>query len=272
MIKLDCIIFSKDRPSQLNLLMRSMKDKFKNIGEVFVIYKASNDFFKKGYMEALYNRYYFDINVFPENNFKEQVIDIISNRMVSDCFLGLCDDDVFIKDIDTSDIQNLALSEDINAISIKGGLNIIGNYPNIKTDFPSFITTDKHLQWDWRLCRPDIDWGYPTCVNSYIWDRKYYLNLISLFDFIHPPTMEAGLNLNRYHLRKYMVSVKETCLLNIPANRIQTLSPNAFDSKGISIEDLNNKFLNGEIISTVNIYNKKVCMANENVEFIFEKQ
>jgi len=271
---IDCIVYTKDRTCQLDLLMRSVRDMFESVGRVFILYTYSNDEYRLGFEKFFRNlrKYNLDIVGVLQDNFEQDVNKII-RAMSTDCFLGLCDDDVFITKTDCSDIIKKLSHPDVSAISLKAGLNILGNYPDIVTEFPDFIEKDPYLKWEWLKSRPDVDWGYPTCVNSYIFMRDYFLYLIRDFHFHCPPYLEMGLNLNRAKFRKYMMSFRQSKMLNIPVNRMQSLSPNAFSTKYFyEISDLNKRFLDGHVISTKNMYDISIMMGNEEREFVYENE
>jgi hypothetical protein len=274
MIKIDCIVYSKDRAAQLDLLLRSIKDHFINMGNIFIIYTYSNMEFGKGYLKLMdrLDKELFETNISfkHQTNFKENLLSCLELSK-SPFYFSLCDDDVFIKKVNCSDIVKHLEDERVNAISLKAGLNILGNYGQGVIKQPEFIETEPYLKWNWREYSIMHDWGYPTCINSYIFDKNYFYNLIKYLDFNNPPTLEGGLNTIRNRMRIYMYAFKESSLLNIPANRIQVLSPNKFDNlHEYTVENLNSVFLEGKRLSTNNIYGSHMVMGNEEREFIFE--
>lgn len=275
MNKVDVIIYTKDRPAQLDLLLRSIKDKFKNVGGIGILWDYSTESFKEGYNKVIDKEYDLPIFYIKQTNFEEDTETMIS-EMSSPYFLGLCDDDVFIKEMDCSKIVNKLYEENVSSISIKHGLDIICSYPDDRTElpYPNFIEKESFLKWEWRKYPIYSTWGYPTCINSYIYLKDYFLDLISNFHFNFPPNLEGGLNTNKEKFKKYIVSFKELKLMNLPINRIQTYSLcNPFSKKySYPIEELNKKFLEGYVISTENIYNMKVNKSNDEVEFIYEKE
>lgn len=274
MQQVDTIVYVKDRTCQLDLLLRSIRDNFLNVGNVFVLYTYSNQEFKNGF-DLIFNqssKYKLQMIFVEQTNFKQNIIDIL-NQMSTPYFLGLCDDDVFIRQMDCSNELSILERDDVSSLSIKTGLDVHMSFPNIDMGFPQFIEQHPCLLWNWRLMRPDITWGYPTCVNSYIFMKDYFLWLIDQIEFHCPPYMEMGLNAIRKKFKTYMASLKQLKLLNIVANRLQTLSPNAYaKTHKYEVDDLNYKFLNGFQISTNNLYDSAVTMANEERELIFEKQ
>jgi hypothetical protein len=161
---------------------------------------------------------------------------------------------------------------DVNAVSLKAGLNIKGNYPNFIYPLPNFIEDTPFLKWEWRLSDSNADWGYPTCVNSYIFKKDYLLDLMKHFSFNNPPTYEGGLNSIKFQLmKKYMVSFRESRMLNIPANGMQTLVPTKHSANtDYSAENLNRKYLDGYFISTINMFDYVPSMGNEERDFIME--
>ena len=271
MSKVDCIIYSKNRACQLDLLLRSIKDNFKSVGNLYILYTYSADQFRKSYDKVFAKH---TQGVFPvlQTSFQINVLDIINN-MQSQYFLGICDDDVFMRETDCTDILEKLKDPAVNAISLKGGLNILGNYPGRLYPLPTFIETDPFLKWEWRKYDPSYDWGYPSCMNPFIFMRDYFLSIINSMTFSYPTELEGGFHLRRGGFRNYMVSFREAKVVNIPANRIQNLSPNLHsDNQNHTAEELNRKFLEGFIISTSNIYNIPMQMGNEERDFSFEKE
>jgi len=272
---IDVMIYSKDRPCQLDLLLRSIKDQFLNVGKVAIIYKYSNVDFEKGYDKVFSTEYGFDkpLFTFKEYNFSVDLKSILLH--LSENVLFLCDDDVFIAKTELSD-DILEELEDarVNAISLKSGLHLTHQYPNIKVELPTnFIKKQPYLMWEWKHNRPDIDWGYPTCINSFIFNKSYYLELLNQIEFNHPTILEARLNTHRDKLRPIMVGLDSLKVLNIPCNRLQTVNDTPYGIEySFTIEELNSKFLTGYRISTKNIYDKIVDRPNLDIAFEFEKE
>ena len=271
MSKVDCIIYSKNRACQLDLLLRSIKDHFKSVGNIYILYTYSNSFFEAGY-NKFFDKWKNYVLGFEQLVFENDVRTIINN-MKSPYFLGICDDDVFMRETDCTDILEKFKDPDVNAISLKGGLNIIGNYPERPYPLPTFVETDPFLKWEWRKYDVSYDWGYPSCMNPFIFMKDYFLSAINDMRFNYPTELEGGFHLRRGGFRKYMVSFRESKVLNIPANRIQNLSPNLHSNNiNYSADEMNRKFLSGQVISTSRLYNTPMKMGNEERDYVFEKE
>jgi hypothetical protein len=271
--KVDCLIYSKDRALQLDLLLRSIEKHFKNIGKIAILYKYSNDNFKKGYDKVLNNNEY-KLNIFSclETNFKVDLVDLLLS-FTTENFLGLCDDDVFIEPCDITETIHHLQHKDINAISLKSGLNITHHYPDIPVAHPTFIEMKPFLKWDWTKQPSHVDWGYPTCINSYIFNIGYYLSLLDKIEVNHPTVLEAKCNTIRNKFRPIMIGTRETKLLNIPCNRLQTVNNTPFGVQhAFTTEELNQYLLDGYVIDTENIYGLKVDRPNLDIAFKFKKE
>ena len=271
--KVDCIVYTRDRACQVDLLLRSMSEKFLNAGKVYIVYTYSDDNFKAGYDRLLQEKYNLDCVFIKQTSFQQNVLGTIS-MMSTPYFLGLCDDDVFIRETDCTAILGKLDEEGVSSISIKHGLDINHSYPDNRLDpNPEFLEQEVFLKWNWRTYVEYSAWGYPTCVNSYIYLREYFLKLLEGSVFNFPPDMEGCLNTKKEQFKESIVSFRELKLLNLPVNRIQTHSLcNPFAVKfAYGIEYLNRKFLNGDRISTANIYTHQPNQSNDELELHFER-
>lgn len=287
MNRVGSIVYSKDRAMQLDLLLHSYDKYFKNKGAMVVIFNYSNEEFKKGYTKITekwgdqYNLLLLDENAPTVSGvkwtFKQLLIYSLTYLQANKLpyFLGLCDDDVFIKECDISDEMLYELeSEEVNAISLKSGLNITHHYPNIVVPQPqNFIQTEPYLKWNWKTQPRPTDWGYPTCINSYVYNIDYYLSLLQKIEFNHPTVLEATCNTIRPFFRPIMVGMTQTCVLNIPCNRLQTVNDTPFGTEyAFTTKELNDKWLEGKIINTDNIYDKVFDRPNIDIPFTFTKE
>lgn len=271
MSKVDIIIWTFNRAMQLDLLLRSIKEKFLSVGDVYILYTYSNSTFRAGYDLLRSKKYNLNIIWVKETKFSDDTRDIL-NKMKTTCFLGLCDDDVFVKRVDISKALPYLEKQNANAFSLKAGLNITHNYPDFKLQYPEMeIIHGVGYAWEWAKNPPGVDWGYPTCTNSFIFNIKYYLELIKDLEFNQTANLEGGLNGRRNLFRPLMICYEESSLLNIPANRLQTISDNPFgQTHPYSAEEFNTQLLAGKRISTKNIYEHRIYMPNIELPLTFE--
>lgn len=272
--KVDIILFTYNRACQADLALRSIRDNFENVGKVIVFYKHTDNFLT-GYGK-LWGRVKSGIYGFPietgyqyefGKNFKE-----LYNTLTADYYTGFCDDDVFIRKTNCDQVLEKFKEPDVSAVSLKIHAKQTFSYPGVDTPLPTFIETEPYLKWNWRQYhRPDVDWGYPTNVNAMIFPKPYFSDLIMPNAFKCPNSMEGSLNTVRSKFKDCLVSFRETRVLNIAANLVQTNNATPTIQREQTIEELNRRFLDGEIISTENIYNIDTMFTSTELDYKFIK-
>ncbi|KKM75994.1 hypothetical protein LCGC14_1384590 [marine sediment metagenome] len=270
----DILIWTKDRPCQVDLLLRSIKYGFnKNCGNVFVRYDYTNEEFKKGYDKVVQKNYGIPISYIETTGDLEfDTKDIVNNKIKTKYMLAICDDDVFIRPVDVEGMLDL-YNKDIAGVSLRMSTDIIYCYGTQKScDLPKFEPCENNLlKWKWADSDPSTDWGYPAAVNNTIYKTQWYRDTIKDFKFQTPNTLEFLFNTNRHLFAPYLISLKKTRILNIPVNQVQTECPtNPFGKTfAYTRKELNDKWLNGEIIDTKNIYGVGHRGVNEELPYRF---
>jgi hypothetical protein len=92
------LIWSKNRPAQLELLLRSQKEFVTGIETTIVIYQAQGAVFKDGYARC--RGLHSDVLWLKETNFHNQVIQCLANSLTQEYVLGNSDDNVWINELD----------------------------------------------------------------------------------------------------------------------------------------------------------------------------
>ena len=196
---MDCLIWSKDRACQLDLLLRSININLPVLGNIHILYMSSNSFFEEGYKKI--------INKFPniifhkEKNFKQDNIDIF-NTFSSDYSLNFVDDDVVINFISLEEISKIIAripNSKIEAISLRLDINMIYNHPQSRFyPLPNFIETEPFLLWDWSIMESMNEWGYPCSISSYIYRMEHMKHYIRDLKYDFPGGLEGQMSKNRY--------------------------------------------------------------------------
>ncbi len=265
-LKIDMLVWTKDRACQLDLLLRSIKDNFVNYGNIYVRYDYSSSEFKKGYEKVIKKDYNLPITYIETTGvFDKDTKDII-NKFTTEHMVVLCDDDVFIIPVDVRELL-FYYNEEVCAVSLRMSKDITYCYGTQKeSPLPEFLPCEGNfLKWKWADSDPSTDWGYPGAVNIHIYKTKWYKNMIKDLTFDNPNILESLFNKNREAFAPYILSLKRTRVLNIPVNQVQTVCPtNPFGKKyAYTRKELNDKFLDGYIIDTKNIYDYKNKGVNE---------
>ena len=148
---------------------------------------------------------------------------------------------------------SLRLAKDYDNALLKG----------IKMRIPIF--TDN--KWHWK--KYNNDWGYPMSVTSHIFDSIDLSSILKGHKFDNPNDMERVLSRN-YPRKNLMICREKASFINNLANQVQYKVPNK--NLNISIKDLNNSFLKGNIIDLDDIVNKsnnyKSCFMLEEYRFL----
>lgn len=266
---IDNIIYSFDRSCQLHLLLESIEKNAKDIFNINVLYKYSNEEFKKGY-EILKKRFP-QLLFFEEVNFKNQTLELFNNfNKKYMCFFT--DDDIIYNKITEEDIiKCLDEKEEVFCFSTRLGRNISYCY-TMRSDNILIPTKEdeKFIWWNWT--KHYADFGYPLSVDGHIFRTKEIRKLVKATNFSNPNTLEANLQVFDNYPKEIMVAYKSSVLVNSPNNIVQNTFQNI---KGevfnFSTKELNDKYLSQEIldIDLIDFSNIKGC--HQELELKFKK-
>ena len=274
--KVDILIWAKDRACQLDLLLRSIKDNFVDYNKIYVRYDYTSPDFKKGFTKVTTKDYGLPITyIETSGDFEKDTKEVIYNKMETKYMLNLCDDDVFKRPTAICDILG-DYTDEVCAISLRMSEDILWCYgTQKKSPLPKFYPMDSNgLKWKWADSDPSTDWGYPSAVNIHIYRTEWFKKVIKDLHFDTPNKLEYLFNTNRKIFKPYIISLKKTRILNIPVNQVQTMCPTNPYGKTYSytLKELNDKFLNGYIINTENIYSHFNRGVNEEIKLNFIKE
>lgn len=250
MLKFDAIYFSKDRACQLDLLLKSSEQfAFNHLNTIYALYKHSNDNFKKGY-EKLINKQFKNLNIqwISETNFYTDFKEILINKIKTKYFLPCSDDNVFINHIKFQDVDEF-LKEDEIGFSLRLGKGLEYCQPaSLNMEEPEFEELpDNVLRWNWTLGDERVCYYYPNPIDSQIYQTSYFISKVfTLKSFKLPAEIEVQMNHNRDESKPFIKSFDASKLISIPANTARDNTP--CSNLGISLEELNEKFLTGWII------------------------
>lgn len=270
---IDCLIFSKDRPCQLDLLLRSIKDNFKEIQNIKILYLATNEDFEMGY--CLTQTYHQDVLWIKETNFIKNTLDIF-NGFNKEFVLNFVDDEVVIRNNSIEPALKFLRLNDTHGVSIRMAPHIDYCYTADSPDIqPNLIqmnidgTMMYRWEWDYKS-NQNTNWAYPSCINSHIYKRKEFVKYISMINFTSPNNLEGNYNLIRSKFNKYMACFEQSKSVNIANNLIQTGTNRHGQNLKHTVEALNAKYLSGKRLSTKPFYNmnNKLATFEKDYEWI----
>lgn len=254
------IVFSKDRPAQLQLLLESIQrnEVHHLFGIVTVIYLASENCYDVGYREVIRNFDRSPIKTYfiHQINFKEDlfyVLDTYPERKLT-CFMT--DDDIIYRSIDIT-YQSLEDMFDTNpellTFSLRLGSNtyIQDQYTQSRVSFPKeFTVADNTITWNWTLVPRWTNFAYPLSVDGHIFRTQEIEQIIqNTQDITNPNSLEGNWQPQAYKYGLFMSCFNKSVLVNNPVNRVQEVCCNqAGNYYGISSKEMNDKFLDGYVI------------------------
>lgn len=244
-MQVQVIIFSKDRASQLDLLLRSIRKYVRFEHQIKVLYTYSNDDFKKGYHKL--KCYWQNVTFVKEQDFKK---DLIANLdTVFSHVMFLVDDDVFVADVNAGDtpIYGLSSIPEVLTVSLRFGKNILWDYNyNRAVDQPIFIDPPAGaLLWDWTTA--SWGWNYPMSLDGNIFAFSDIYPYVTRGKYYSPNTFEKCMAVRPVRNKPYVISYDRSRLVGLALNRVQNRYKNKSGST-YTPESLNANFLAGDVI------------------------
>jgi hypothetical protein len=262
---MNTLIFSKDRPCQLELLLRSITEMFVDYESngFYILYKYTDDISKEGY-NKLKEQYNF--NFINEISFKKDTVEIINN-FEDDLTMFLVDDDVFKEKLNLSSEPVTKFLENNNICCLS--LRLSPNLRRCYTIDSAMLSPHFESKWIWNWNNSQYDFAYPMSLDGHIFRTKEIVPLIQNLNFINPNQLESKLHMNK--INKPLMSCFETSrIVNIPDNRVQNEFKNRHANG--SLKNLNSKFLEGFRISTDNIYGIDNISCHQEIKYKLENE
>lgn len=217
------IIFSKDRPLQLEALINSYFYFIKDAPPPIIIYNAGSGEFEAAY-KALFKLLDSKIKATYSDRlgFKETLLKSIET-IDTDKMFFLVDDIVFKNPVQLDLVSSL---ESDAILSLRLAPHLSKNYPQNKSqDLPKFRFEGELCFWSFK--EGTLDWGYPLSVDGHVFRTDEVLEMTKVLDFKAPNSFEAKLQkFNRIFKNKTGVCFKDSIILNIPCNKVQNENDN----------------------------------------------
>ncbi len=237
---LDLIVFSKDRPAQLDLLLRSLQRCVLGDRRVRarVLFAASDGGFAAGY-RLVGERHGARVQMVGERSFRDDTRALLADA--TPAVLFLVDDVVVLKPFgpDLPALRAFLGDRTLACLSLRLHPGIKRCYTKgHETPPPAFLPG---LRWAWR--GQAGDWGYPMSLDGHVFRREDIVPLVATREFRHPNSLESVLA-EQPLAQELMVCQPAASVVNIPANRVQGDFPNR--SMGGDVAAMNRRFLAGE--------------------------
>jgi hypothetical protein len=259
---LNAIIFSKDRPMQLHLLLESILLNFDvEDYKLNILYKASNDEYNRGYnmIRDLYPQFTYK----KEESFKEDLLSLFNESKYT---IFLTDDDIIYQSfkLNNDELHNIFMLTNANCFSLRLGLNTVDCYTQQRLNKLNKYNTH-NFYYDIDLIEPVISWkvgdstndyAYPMSVDGHIFNTVYIKNLCEVLEYSNPNLFEAMLS-NFGTSEMIISSYKSSKLVkNIIKNHIN--------------EDLNEMYLDGIVVNLNKLNFTEINGPSQEIKPIFK--
>lgn len=252
-MSIHCVVFSKDRAAQLELLLRSVQKHIPNIfSDISVLYTTSDEEYEKGYsiLKEEFGNY---ANFVRETNFCENTKELSKTDAKLLCYLT--DDDIFYRKFSNTlkDIHDVFDDMEIGCLSLRLGRNTVIQNPVTKeqTTCPNYLANyeGKFLIWNKYTIQGNSNYSYNLSVDGHIFRAKTIQNIMRPLSFIHPNDFEGQLQNFHTLVSPIMSSCEQSVLVGCPVNKVNDLVGNAHGTYfSQSQEEMNKKFLEGKRI------------------------
>ncbi|MFC1841587.1 hypothetical protein ACFLYA_00780 [Candidatus Dependentiae bacterium] len=270
--KADCIIFSYDRPLQLQALLESMETYVTGLGRVDIIFRTSSSDFSLAYQEVkatFPHAHFIQQGAKPKRDFKPLTIKCLK-RSPHD-YIIFAVDDIIVKDfVDLS--HAIAMLEETKSYGfyLRLGYNITFNYPRqIYESLPNLTLIADNV-FLWKFTEGGNTWRYPNTVDMTIYNKKTVIEDFEKMPFNNPNTLEAHWHKKSSKVRnKTGLCYRTSKVVNLPLNRVQ----NTFQNRHMNLAtpqellEIFNSGLKIDIATLFKIENISAHM-NYNPEFI----
>lgn len=220
----DFIIFSYDRPLQLWALLESMQKNVTNVGDVYVIYRASSDFVECAYKEvekSFNDVIYIPQSENPQKDFKYLTMQCL-HTCINDYVLFAVDDIVVTGAIDLDECVKELEAAHAYAFYLRLGLNLHKCYSLNRVQKVPHGEVKKGDFYVWKFSEGECDWNYPHSVDMTIFKRDSVIQQLNRLNFTSPNTLEAAwAGRTGYTYGAKGICFVQSRIINLPLNRVQ---------------------------------------------------
>lgn len=282
-------IFTKNRAAQLRLLLESLRDNFDGVIQPYILYKATNIDFGRGYLKLAHEvQNWFPLPAVWEletKSIKEEFQEALEYAdECRDLFSIFTDDCICYHksppNIDCAIENAFKTYPNLISFSLRLGRNcIIQNHRTGETHkqidgIPS--QCDNYIMWNAKRYHHHSNPGYIYGQDGCVFRPKDLLHELSHFERLDSfRAFEGKLSEpSRQNLPKgktLMMAPMKSLVVNFPMNAVQEDAVGTQPLRVYSPEELNNKYLNNEVIDLRSFDFANVRGCHQEFSFGFKK-
>jgi glycosyltransferase involved in cell wall biosynthesis len=269
-----CVIFSKDRPLQLDAALSSLEACVTDLdrARVTVLYAASAPFFAAQY--RIVGLDHPNVELLRERDFKRDLLGLVAE---SQFVFFVVDDAIFVAQTSLAAAVSI-LDNDQSCIgfSYRLGRNTRYCYTMDKPqNLPPFeVARPGLLRFQWP--EMDCDFGYPIELSSSMYRTGDLLPLLESQAYKNPNTLESVLASRAVDFRESLPRLacyEQSVAVSIPANLVQTAWTNRVDGHPeLSADSLAHEFAKGRRLDIDHYRGHVPGAAHEELPFVFKQR
>ena len=263
----DIIIFSKDRPLQLDMLLVSIRSNIIGSFVVHVLFKASITGSREAYIQLRDDHP--SVNFIPEEYFYSDVITLVSNP-IYDRVMFLVDDSIFLREVDIDSVGSYMENyPKVIGFSLRLGNNTTRCHTQrVPQKLPPRMKTihnngDSIMMWLWGEC--EHDFGYPLELSSSIYQKSFISSIIRMVDkFNTPNTLEVVMDNMKTNIMRdvpMLMSYTVSHVVSLPINLTQTVFHNRNQCNEMGRQDFGIRPLMKRYTKGQRLDHAKMCLS-----------
>ena len=225
----DIVIYSYNRPMQLYALLESIYHYMSGIGEICVIYRASDDRYESGY-KIVKNDFpkisYLRQGNDPKQDFQPLTLDAVYNS--PNLHLMFAVDDIIVKDVvDLTYCAKMLACTGAYGFYLRLGKNINYSYANDRFEkIPNLVAVEGDV-YSWMLGDGECEWRYANTVDMTIYHKKDIRRALYNLCYENPNTFEGHWSTLAYKImHRKALCFEYSKIVNIPLNLVQNVCNN----------------------------------------------
>ncbi len=222
--KADLVVFSYDRPLQLYAFLESAQKYVTGIGQLSVIYRASDQAFKDGY-DVVRTDFpqvtFYSQGSNPAQDFKPLTLKA-SFESPSNYILFAVDDIVVKDTVDIARCINALEKHDAYAFFLRLGMNLNYCYTMNQAQPVPRLTKKSGDIYVWQFNQSVLDWRYPHTVDLTLYRKKDIEGDFKTLSYSTPNRLEGAWSSRAAKiLTQKGLCFERSKMVNFPLNRVQ---------------------------------------------------
>lgn len=262
---INVIVFSKNRACQAEALWRTFRCNIKASYKATVIYCATLEF-TGGYAQIAAE----GVPLLEQKDFRNDVLAAVGDAPLT---MFLVDDILFKAPVEIEHVKKVLDAPGVLSFSLRLWKGVTSCYATGEATTPPDSKDSEDGHWEWR--KQTGDWGYPGSLDGDVYRTDFIKPILqALGQFDDPNDLEAKLSHRLMGWRNAPHTMacfpEASCLVNIPANRVQ----HRFDNRhaGLSTPaELEQKFLDGWRISERTVADLSASTVHVELPYIWTR-